>query len=456
MKRHIETYDQALDFIYSKIDFSFTKQQRYSEEVFNLDRMRTFMRLLGDPQKTYKTVHVAGTKGKGSISAMIASVLNVSGYRTGFYSSPHMTDYTERIQVNSEPIPPDEFVRIINQIYPIIQEINGLTTFEITTAVAFQYFKDLQIDLGVIEVGLGGRLDATNIIDPEVSVIASISLDHMGILGNTLEAIAGEKGGIIKKNIPVVVSPQRASVITVFEQLAQEKKAQLIKTGEIIEFTDRKSDLVNQEFNIVYPLSILNDKKSPLKETIQLSIPLLGKHQMENAGTAFCALKVLQEKGYTIPDQSIQKGFQTVYWPGRFEFLRKKPYLIIDAAHNNESSQRLVETVQELFPDKRIILIFGASEDKDIKGMLGNFSKIARLIILTKSTHPRAAEPEIIQQSLHTFSCDTIIIEDIQKALEYALGRNQKEDIILASGSVFIAAAIRELWFDKYAEKNIQ
>ncbi|MHB8807317.1 MAG: glutamate ligase domain-containing protein, partial [Anaerolineaceae bacterium] len=156
-----------------------------------------------------------------------------------------------------------------------------------------------------------------------------------------------------------------------------------------------------------------------------------------------------------ITDRTIQKGFQTVSWPGRFEFLRKKPFLIIDAAHNNESSQRLVETVQELFPDKKIILIFGASEDKDIQGMLNNFSKITRLIIFTRSTHPRAAKPENVQQILQTFSCDTIVIEDIQQALKFALEQTQKEDIILASGSVFVAAAIRELWFKKYAEKNI-
>ncbi len=455
MKKYIETYDQALDFIYSKIDFSFTKQQRYSEEVFNLDRMRIFMQQLGNPQNTYKTVHVAGTKGKGSISAMIASTLLTSGYRTGFYSSPHMIDYTERIQVNGNPIPQEGFIRTINQMYPLIQESQGLTTFEITTAVAFQYFKEMQIDIGVIEVGLGGRLDATNIINPEVSVIASISLDHMGILGNTLEAIAGEKAGIIKKDIPVVVSPQKASVVAVFEQFVMEKKAPLIKSNEIIEFTDRKSDLVNQQFKIIYPCNISKDIKSQLKEKIQLSIPLLGKHQMENAGTAFCALKVLQEKGYAITDQTIQKGFQTVFWPGRFEILRKNPFLIIDAAHNNDSSQRLVETVQELFPDKKIILLFGASEDKDIQGMLNNFSKITRLIILTRSTHPRAAKPEIIQPILQTLSCDTIIIEDIQQALEFALEQIQKEDIILASGSAFVAAAIRELWFEKYAEKNI-
>lgn len=455
MKKYIETFDQALDYIYSKIDFSFTKQQRYSEEVFNLDRMRVFMQKLGDPQNTYKTVHVAGTKGKGSISAMLASALIASGYRTGFYSSPHMIEYTERIQVNGIPISQEDFIHIINHIYPLIQESQGLTTFEITTAIAFQYFKDIQIDIGVIEVGLGGRLDATNIIDPEVSVIASISMDHMGILGNSLEAIAGEKAGIIKEDIPIVVSPQKESVITVFEKFAKDRRAQLIKTDEIIKFTDRKSDLVNQQFNIIYPIKIPDDIKAQSKNTIQLSIPLLGKHQMENAGTAFCVLKILQERGYSITEQSIKKGFQTVFWPGRFEFLSRNPFLIIDAAHNNDSSKRLVETVQELFPGEKVILIFGASEDKDIQGMLDNFSKITRQIILTKSTHPRAAKPEIIQQILQNFSGKTIIIDDIQQALKFALEQTQKEDIILASGSVFVAAAIRELWFKKYAEKNI-
>jgi dihydrofolate synthase/folylpolyglutamate synthase len=458
MEHSIATYDQALDYVYSKVDFSFTKQQRYSEEVFNLDRMFSFMKSIGDPQKSFKTIHVAGTKGKGSISAMIASVLSTEGYHTGFYSSPHLSDYTERIQVDAARIPREEFVRVINQLYPFIEKIHGLTTFEITTAVAFQYFHEMQIDFGVIEVGLGGRLDATNIIEPEISVIASISLDHMGILGDTVEAIAGEKAGIIKSDIPVVVSPQQPSVLDVFRRIAREREAPLIETGKILEFAERRSNLEKQFFQIRYPIKVLDEleAREEQRTAISINIPLLGKHQMENAGTAFCALKILQEKGFTISDRSIQKGFETVNWPGRFELLRKNPYLIIDAAHNFDSSKRLVETIQELFPQKRVTIIFGASEDKDIPGMLQNFIKIANRIILTKSIHPRAAKPEVIQQVLPALSCDTIIIEDVQQALEYTLEHAKKDDIILACGSVFIAAAIRESWFEKFAEKNTQ
>ncbi|HOJ01907.1 MAG TPA: folylpolyglutamate synthase/dihydrofolate synthase family protein [Anaerolineaceae bacterium] len=454
MKKIIETYDQALDFIYSKVDFSYTKQQRYSEEVFNLDRMLSFMKPLGDPQNTFRAVHVAGTKGKGSISAMIASALQTAGYRTGFYSSPHMIDYTERIQIDSKPIPKEDFVRIINRMYPLIQKTPGLTTFEITTAVAFEYFKDMQIEFGVIEVGLGGRLDATNIINPEVSIIASISLDHTGILGNTVEAIAAEKAGIIKHGIPVVISDQIPSVYDVFHKITQEKSAPFINVREVLDYRDRKSDLSHQTFTVHFPERITNGSREK-NGMLDITIPLLGKHQMENAGAAFCALKVLQEKGYKISDRSIQSGFCNVSWPGRFEILRKEPYLIIDAAHNLDSSHRLVETIQELFPAKKITLIFGASEDKDIAGMLDNFSKVARLVILTQSTHPRAAKPDVLQKSMRAAPCDTIMIEDVQRALEYALEHAQKDDVILVSGSVFIAAAIREIWFSRHTEITV-
>lgn len=453
MKRYIQTYDQALDFIYSQIDFSFTKQQRYSEEVFNLDRMRHFMRVLGDPQNAYKTVHVAGTKGKGSISAMLASALNRAGYQIGFYSSPHMIDYTERIQVGNYPIPRGDFVDVLNELYPVIQEIYGLTTFEITTAVAFQYFKHQHIDIGVIEVGLGGRLDATNIIQPQVSVIASISLDHTAILGNTLEAIAAEKAGIIKPDIPVVISPQQPSVRAVFEEIAKERHAYFIPTGDLLSFEERHTDLERQEFDIRYPNGFLSPGND--QEKLHITLPLLGLHQMLNAGTAFCTLKVLSEQGIKVSDRDIIEGFKQVFWPGRFEILQKNPYLIIDAAHNLESSSRLVDTLEELFPDQKVTWIFGASEDKDISGMLGNFSKIASQIILTRSTHPRAADPVQMEENNISLGCDTIIIEDIQNALEYALNNAQSGDVIIASGSIFIAAAVREIWIAHHAEKEI-
>lgn len=455
MKIHFDTYDQALDFIYSQIDFSLTKQQRYSEEVFNLDRMYQFMDQLGNPQNAYKTIHVAGTKGKGSISAMIASVLVSAGYKTGFYSSPHMLDYTERIQVNGISIEQDDFLEIVNDIYPIIQDVHGLTTFEITTGIAFQYFMKKKVDFGVIEVGLGGRLDATNIIVPEISVIASISLDHTAILGDTIEAIAAEKAGIIKKGVPVVVSPQKQSVMRVFEEKAEQEDAQIFQNTDLVEYHSRSSTLASQEFTITFPATIVNKEHSAELQHIQMQIPLLGKHQMENAGTAFCTIKLLQSKGFEITDENIQNGLRNVSWPGRFEILQQHPFVIIDAAHNNESSLRLIDTIQELFPSQKITLIFGASEDKDIEGMLRNFAQISKMVIFTKSTHPRAAEPEKMQRLLRSPLCDTIIIKDVQDALDFALQEAKDEEIIVASGSIFIAAAVRETWFNRFKEKTI-
>jgi dihydrofolate synthase/folylpolyglutamate synthase len=364
-------------------------------------------------------------------------------------------DYTERIQVNGTPIEQEDFLDIVNEIYPIIREVHGLTTFEITTGIAFQHFMKKKIDFGVIEVGLGGRLDATNIIVPEISVIASISLDHTAILGDTIEAIAVEKAGIIKKGVPVVVSPQKRSVMQVFEEKSKREHAQIFKNTDLVGYHSRSSTLVSQDFTISYPASIVNKNDAVDMQRMQIRIPLLGKHQMENAGTAFCALKILQSNGFRISDKNIQDGLREVNWPGRFEVLQQHPYVIIDAAHNHESSLRLVDTIQELFPSQKITLIFGASEDKDIEGMLRNFAQISRMIIFTKSTHPRAAEPEKMQQLLRSPLCDTIIIEDVQDALNFALQEAYDEDIIVASGSIFIAAAVRETWFNRFKEKTI-
>ncbi len=454
MQKQFNTFNESLDYIYSKIDFSLTKQQRYSDEVFNLDRMRNFMRALGNPQDSYKTIHVAGTKGKGSISAMIAEVLREAGYKTGFYSSPHMIEYTERIRVNGFSIDENEFIQVLNEIYPIIESIYGLTTFEITTAIAFCYFKKKDVDVAVFEVGLGGRLDATNIIKPILSVISSISMDHMAILGNTLQEIAGEKAGIIKTNTPVIIAPQRGDVMGVFRAKAEEMGSRLIAVKDKVCTSQRKSDIRHQTFTIEYPCS--DEVQFQDKKSYEISIPLLGEHQMENASTAFCALKTLQEIGLRINDKDIVSGLAKVHWPGRFEILKENPFLIIDAAHNPESVERLVSTIQELLSGKRVFLIFGASEDKDIKGMLHIFQPVTNKLILTRSVHPRAANPGDMKKMIKDISYDTIVIDDIEEALSYAFKEAHDNDVILASGSIFVASAIREIWFSNYDQEGIQ
>jgi len=246
-------YQEALDFLYSFIDYSLKRNFRNAAEKFNLDRMRTFMHHLGDPQDDYRIIHVAGTKGKGSVSAYCASILTEEGYLTGLYTSPHMIEFTERIRINGEMIPKTDLVEIVEQIKPVTEKVPEITTFELTTALAFLYFSQKNVDYAILEVGLGGRLDATNIVSPIVSVITSISYDHTKILGNTLSEIAGEKGGIIKPNIPVVVAPQKEEARRKLEAIARERNAPMIQVGRDYLYAADSHNMDGQTFLVWTP-----------------------------------------------------------------------------------------------------------------------------------------------------------------------------------------------------------
>lgn len=437
MNKKIDDYNSALDYIYSFVDFSLTRNLRYSSEKFNLDRMKSLMKLLGNPQNNYPIVHVAGTKGKGSICAMLSSVLGAAGYRTGLYTSPHMQNYSERIRIGNKEIEKRQFVSLINVIKPNVAKITGLTTFEITTAIAFLYFSKMKVDIAIIEVGLGGRLDATNIIQPKVCILSTISKDHEKILGNTLEKIAKEKAGIIKEKVPVIVSPQKPRVYVVFENVAKQKNAPIIK--------------IKDKFNLVYQSHGINGQYFSIIEKkwgkqINIFTKLLGSHQAINSLSAYAALQILNENGFNISNEAIQLGFKIVKWPGRFEILSKKPLIIIDSAHNTDSIQKLVNTIMDYFQNKKIILIFGASEDKNIRGMLKILLPYCQKIIISQSDHPRALDPDKIKVIGMSFAHNIEVISSMEKALEKAIALYEKDSIIIATGSIFIAAALRSIW----------
>jgi len=446
---HENEYQKALDYLYSHIDYSLTRNLRYSPEKFNLDRMYKFLEKLGNPHLDYSTIHIAGTKGKGSVCAMIASVLKTAGYRTGFYSSPHMQEFTERIRINGSVISKKEFAIIVNEIKPVAETIEDLTTFEITTAASFHYFSKKNVEVAIIEVGLGGRLDATNVVNPIVSVITPISLDHVKILGDTIEKIAVEKAGIIKSNRPVVVAPQTVCVNKIIEKIANERFAPVTRIKQDIIYQQLSHSYDYQTFLLWHSMNsegAYSGYKDNKKECIELSIPLLGEHQMQNAATAFRTLEILKENGFRITDEELKKGFKEVVWPGRFEILNKHPFLIIDSAHNVDSTRKLIKAIDDYFPGFQVILIFGASEDKDIDGMLKLLSKRAEKIILTKAFHPRAIEPVEICKVLEKYTNDIVTTCNCEEALESAKLLMANNKLILASGSIFIAAAIRNLW----------
>jgi len=433
-------YNQALDYLYSFVDYSLKHSSELARAEFNLGRMFALLEELGEPQARYPIIHVAGTKGKGSVSALCAAGLQAEGYKVGLYTSPHLLDYVERIQVNGEPISHDQLVELVEQVKPAVARIPKLTTFEITTALGFLAFARNNVDAAVIEVGLGGRLDATNVVMPKVSVITSLSYDHMAVLGDTLAKIAGEKAGIIKRGVPVVSAPQIAEALEVLERVAKERSSPFLLVGKDVQFRRLTSSLDGQKL-------VMSGQHS----AVSLTIPLLGSHQVENAAIAYMALKT---SGIPISDEAIQKGFSQVKWRARFEVVRRNPPVILDSAHNQDSFMKLRNTLDEHFPGKMVTLIFGASEDKNIPGMFAEMKAKIRRLIVTRADHPRALEPEKITGLADQAGLESEAVSPVEAALGRALELSEKDgSIVLSAGSMFVTAEVMRAWQER--ENNL-
>jgi dihydrofolate synthase/folylpolyglutamate synthase len=410
--------------------------------------MRDLMDKRGNPHQKYPVVHVAGTKGKGSTSVMIASVLQKAGYKVGLYTSPHLHDFCERIQVNQVPISHQNLVNQVNSIQPAVASVAEITTFEITTAIGFQYFADQKVDIAIVEVGLGGRLDATNVVTPVISVITSLSYDHMNILGDTIEKIAIEKAGIIKKNIPVVIAPQGfPEVNAVLAEIAVKNNSEVIFVNNEYVYNSLSHYLEGQRFS-------LSQNSTSRRKPVDYSISLLGFHQVENAVTARAVLDVLISKGFQISEKNVVVGFQSAHWPCRFEIIRKEPLIIVDSAHNVDSAIKLQVTVKDYINNKHITLIFGASEDKDIRGMFEVLFPVVDDIIVTKSIHPRAFEPENLAGIASKLQREVKITQSLEEALELISGI-PLDDVVLITGSIFVAAAAKEIITKKKSQEKL-
>ena len=428
-------YNKALDYLYSFVDYSLKHSSELAKAEFNLDRMFALMEGLGNPQNDYPIIHVAGTKGKGSVSALCASALQAGGYKVGLYTSPHLTDYCERIQINGESISHEFMTGLVEEIKPAVLRVPFLTTFEITTALGFMAFAKQGCNAAVIEVGLGGRLDATNVVMPRVSVITSLSYDHMAVLGDTLGKIAGEKAGIVKEGVPVVSAPQNEEALEVLERVAGLKSSSFILVGKDVKFEKLTSSLDGQSLHIVDDLR---------RSTLNVRLPLLGNHQLENAATAYAAL---QASGIPISDEATQKGFSQVKWRARFEIARREPPVIFDSAHNNDSFAKLYQTLEEYFPGRQVYLVFGASEDKNIPGMFAEMKTKIRKLIVTRADHPRALEPEKIIELADQAGLESEAVSPVEAAFGRALELSEKDgSIVLSAGSMFVTAEVMQAW----------
>ncbi|MHB8628266.1 MAG: bifunctional folylpolyglutamate synthase/dihydrofolate synthase [Aggregatilineales bacterium] len=431
-------YDEALDYLYSLINYEVQRPQRYTPDVISLQRPRELLAALGNPHERYPAIHVTGTKGKGSVSAMCFSALRAAKLKVGFYSSPHLQDFRERFRLNESLIEPEALAALVERVKPLVERIPGLTWFEVVTAIAFAYFAEQQVDVAVIEVGLGGRLDATNLISkPLAAVITSLSYDHMHWLGNTLSEIAFEKAGIIKPGCPVVSAPQHAEAQAVIERTAIERNAPLTLIGRDWQVNPSGANVHGQEF-----------KAGRTGEALRSYwTPLIGDHQAINAAVALAALEHVRAAGVPVDETAARAGLSEVNWPGRFEIVERVPWLILDVAHNAESAGWLAQTLATLFPDRKWIFVFGAFADKDVDGMFRALLPIAKRLIVMKAMNPRAFDTDVLADKARAAGF-TGPIEPIPSAAD-ALARAREvagtDGLIAVTGSLSIVGEMRAI-----------
>jgi dihydrofolate synthase/folylpolyglutamate synthase len=440
-------FHDTLRYLYGLVDYEKRRLERYSPREFKLERVQGLLTKMGNPYKDYPTLHIAGTKGKGSVSATMALFAQSGGLKTGLYTSPHLHTYRERIQINGEPISRDDMTDLVDEIRPLVEAIPGITTFEVTTALAFLYFSQQNVDLAVMEVGLGGRLDATNVIIPLISIITSLSLDHTKLLGDTIDQIAYEKGGIIKPGVPFVTAPQQQEALEVLRTIGEERGSPMLQVGR--DWLWKPGKRLAHRQMITVSQSPFTTPRSVFEGEYELA--LLGEFQQENATVAVAAADILHNLGYTwATADSMHTALRKVHWPGRLEVLSWEPPMVVDCAHNPYSAQKLVESLISWFPGKRWVLIFGASKDKDIRGMLTALLPISEHVIVTRSYHPRAAAPTELADLCSDLGTGAEIAVDPRRALDHAQSRLGPEVGILTTGSVFLVADIREAWANKF------
>ncbi len=453
------TYPEVIKYLNSFIDYEKIPQYPYKQSL-RLERVKEFLDTLNNPQDDLRCIHIAGTKGKGSTSAFIAYILRQAGFKVGLYTSPHLSDFRERIRILNPRtesqesriefegmISCRELADLVERLRPNIEEFNSqsrhgsLPFFEVYTALAFKYFAEKKIDFAVLETGLGGRLDATNTVNSLIAGITPISYEHTIQLGKTLTDIASEKAGIIKnKKLIVITAPQDKEVIKVIRDRCRRQGAILYEIGKDIIFKRAESPESPQHFNIDGIFGRLTD----------LRINLSGKHQMVNATLAVGIVLALN-KFYQarLSLDAIKKGLYNTTWPGRFEIIASRPFVVLDGAQNVASAETFRETIIENFPDKRIILILGISQDKDISGICRVLIAISDEIILTQADNPRAADAEVIEQTIRSqkpeYRNQITKTKDVKTALELARSKAKSEDLILVTGSLFLVGEARAL-----------
>lgn len=428
-------YKEALSYIYGL--------ERFGIKL-GLENITSLLSYVGNPHLKFKSIHIAGTNGKGSVASMLESILCEAGYKTGLFTSPHLVDFRERVRICGKKIERDFILSFVKDIKPEIDK-NKYTFFEVNTALAFSYFAEKKVDLAVVETGLGGRLDSTNVINPEIAIITKISFDHTQQLGKTLPQIAWEKGGIIKKSVPTLVIDKNPEIFDVFKSLCSEKNSLFIPIGNSCKWEIGKSTFSGSVF------SLFLDSK----EFKNLKINLAGEHQVLNAVTSVGACEQLIKKGWNITEEAIRKGLNKIDWRGRLEVLRKRPLVITDVAHNPEGIEVLVSSLKKLIPDKKIMFIFGVVEGKDYPKMLETLSGYADFIILTQPSYHKALDVVLLEKEIKKQKVTSerfieyAVISKIEDAYKFALSKVSLKDAVCVTGSHFMVGELLKILEDK-------
>ena len=429
-------YRQSIDYLLSFADFE--RSGRYRDRP-DVGPALSLLRGLSDPHLGRRTVHIAGSKGKGSVAAMVESVLRAAGLSTGLFTSPHLHDYTERIRIDGEPLAQQEWARLAHTLRDAVvsasREPGGryLVTFDLLTALAFLAFREHDVDCQILETGLGGRVDSTNVFESkDVCVVTAVGLEHTDVLGGTVEKIAAEKAGIVRPGATVVIGPQAGAggARRVIAEAAAEAGCDIVDVAARYTWRRTSHDLGGQAFRL----------EGPPGGALHLRLPLLGLHQLENAATAVACADALAQRGVSIPNEAIEKGLADVSWPGRMEILRREPVIVADGAHSRESARRLRESLTDYLSCQSAFLIVGMSADKDVSGIAQELAPIVGRVIAARADHPRAMPPEQVAAAFVQAGAEAEVGAGVAQALEKAMATVVGKEVICLTGSLFVAA----------------
>lgn len=423
-------FHEAMEYIESLGKFGFN---------FGLERIEELLSRLGKPHLKLNIIHVGGTNGKGSTTAMLAAILQEAGYRVGTFTSPHLHSYTERFRINGVNMPEESMAALVSELRPhleamVAEGFEHPTEFEVATAVAFLYFCREEVDYLVLEVGLGGAIDSTNVAVPLVSVITNVAMDHMDYLGHTIKEIAGVKAGIIKPGVPVVTAAEGVG-LEVIEEVSRRNNCRLIRVGREVIWEHISLSPVSQRFTI----------RGRREAYENLTLYLIGRHQQVNAATAVAAAEILMELGVSISVAAVQHGLAATRWPGRLEIMRWEPLVLIDGAHNFDGARCLRRALEETFPGRSLVLLIGMLGDKERARVAAELSPLARAVVVTRPNSPRAGNWQELAREAERYTPEVYVVEDIRAALDKALALVRPEEMICITGSLYLVAEVRQL-----------